>query len=36
MVEAFYPVLAEGGAAGRKDIKYLNVLPIFNADGNIK
>ena len=29
-------VLAEGGAADRKDIKYLNVLPVFNADGNIK
>ena len=29
-------VLAEGGAADRKDIKYLNVLPIFNADGSIK
>ena len=29
-------VLAEGGAADRKDIKYLNVLPVFNADGTIK
>ena len=29
-------VLAEGGAADRKDIKYLNVLPVFNADGSIK
>ena len=29
-------VLAEGGAADRKDIKYLNVLPVFNADGCIK
>ena len=28
-------VLAEGGAADRKDIKYLNVLPVFNADGSI-
>ena len=29
-------VLAEGGAADRKDIKYLGVLPVFNADGSIK
>ena len=29
-------VLAEGSAADRKDIKYLNVLPVFNADGSIK
>lgn len=29
-------VLAEGGAADREDIKYLNVLPVFNADGSIK
>ena len=29
-------VLAEAGAADRKDIKYLNVLPVFNADGSIK
>ena len=29
-------VLAEGGAADRKDIKYLGVLPVYNADGSIK
>ena len=29
-------VLAEGGAADRKDIKYLGALPVFNADGSIK
>ena len=29
-------VLAEGGAAERKDIKYLGVLPVFNADGSVK
>ena len=29
-------VLAEGGAADREDIKYLGVLPVFNADGSIK
>ena len=29
-------VLAEGGAADREDIKYLGVLPVFNADGTIK
>ena len=35
-VVAKIAVLAEGGAADRKDIKYLNVLPVFNADGSIK
>ena len=29
-------VLAEGGAAERKDIKYLGVLPVFTADGSVK
>jgi adenine phosphoribosyltransferase len=29
-------VLAEGGAAKRKDIKYLKPLPVFNADGTPK
>ena len=29
-------VLAEGDAAKRPDIKYLGVLPLFNADGSIK
>lgn len=29
-------VLAEGGAAQRTDIKYLGVLPVFNADGTVK
>ena len=29
-------VLAEGDAANRDDIKYLSVLPVFNADGTIK
>ena len=29
-------VLAEGGAAERKDIKYLGVLPVFNSDGSVK
>ena len=29
-------ILAEGGAADREDIKYLGVLPVFNADGSIK
>ena len=29
-------VLAEGDAANRDDIKYLAVLPVFNADGTIK
>ena len=29
-------VLAEGDAAKRDDIKYLQVLPVFNADGTIK
>ena len=29
-------VLAEGGAADRKDIKYLGVLPVFHADGSIQ
>ena len=29
-------VLAEGDAAKRDDITYLNVLPVFNADGTIK
>lgn len=29
-------VLAEGGAADRKDIVYLEKLPLFNADGTLK
>ena len=29
-------VLAEGDASKRTDIKYLNVLPLFNADGTVK
>lgn len=29
-------VLAEGDAADRKDIKYLEPLPLFNPDGSIK
>lgn len=29
-------VLAEGGAADRKDIKFLEKLPVFNADGTVK
>ncbi len=29
-------VLAEGGAADRTDIKFLNKLPLFNADGSVK
>ena len=29
-------VLAEGDAQARKDIIYLNKLPVFNADGTVK
>ena len=29
-------VLAEGGAADRKDICFLEKLPVFNADGSAK
>ncbi len=29
-------VLAEGGAADRTDIKFLEKLPLFNADGTVK
>ncbi len=29
-------VLAEGGAADRKDIMFLEKLPVFNADGSVK
>ena len=29
-------VLAEGDAQARKDIVYLNKLPVFNADGSVK
>ena len=29
-------VLAEGEAADREDIIYLEKLPVFNADGSIK
>lgn len=29
-------VLAEGAAADRPDIKYLEKLPVFNADGTVK
>lgn len=35
-VVAKLAVLAEGEAAGRDDIKYLNYLPLFNADGSVK
>ena len=28
--------LAEGDAQARKDIVYLNKLPVFNADGTVK
>ena len=28
--------LAEGGAADRKDILFLEKLPVFNADGSVK
>ena len=27
---------AEGGAADRKDILFLEKLPVFNADGTVK
>ena len=29
-------VLAEGGAAQRSDIRFLEKLPVFNADGSVK
>jgi len=29
-------VLAEGGAAERRDIRFLEKLPVFNADGTVK
>jgi len=29
-------VLAEGDATRRDDISFLEVLPVFNADGSIK
>jgi adenine phosphoribosyltransferase len=29
-------VLAEGGAADRSDIRYLEKLPLFNPDGSVK
>ena len=29
-------VLAEGGAADRKDIRFLGKLPVFNPDGSVK
>ncbi len=29
-------VLAEGGAADRTDIRFLEKLPVFNADGTVK
>ena len=29
-------VLAEGDATDRKDIKFLEKLPVFNADGTVK
>ena len=29
-------VLAEGDAANRTDIKFLEKLPLFNADGTVK
>ena len=29
-------VLAEGAAADRSDIRFLEKLPVFNADGNVK
>ena len=35
-VVAKIAVLAEGGAADRKDIMFLEKLPVFNADGSIK
>ena len=35
-VVAKIAVLAEGGAADRKDIMFLGKLPVFNADGSIK
>ena len=35
-VAAKIAVLAEGGAADRKDIMFLGKLPVFNADGSIK
>ena len=35
-VVAKIAVLAEGGAADRKDIMFLSKLPVFNADGSIK
>ena len=35
-VVAKIAVLAEGGAAERKDIMFLEKLPVFNADGTIK
>lgn len=35
-VVAKIAVLAEGGAADRKDIMFLEKLPVFNADGTVK
>jgi len=35
-VVAKIAVLAEGGAADRKDILFLEKLPVFNADGTVK
>ena len=35
-VVAKIAVLAEGAAADRKDIMYLEKLPVFHADGSIK
>ena len=35
-VVAKIAVLAEGGAADRKDIMFLGKLPVFNADGSVK
>ena len=35
-VVAKIAVLAEGGAADRKDIMFLEKLPVFNVDGSIK
>ena len=35
-VVAKIAVLAEGGAADRKDIMFLGKLPVFNADGTVK
>ena len=29
-------VLAEGAAADRSDIRFLEKLPVFNADGTVK